>query len=502
MKLGTLLEAAGLSGGDPAKADIEVTAVTDESRVVVPGTVFVAVPGLHVDGHAFVANAVAAGAVALVTERDPDPVPDVAIPHLRVADSRVALGQLADAWHGHPSRRMTVAGITGTDGKTTTTTMLWSAWRAGGLMAASLGTIDARTGDHIATNARRMTTLEAPQLQGELARIVDAGCTHVALETSSNALALHRVDSVAYDVAIYTHITSEHLDLHHSWQGYFEAKRRLLQLTAASRHSTAVLDADDERAFALLVREPVGQKLSYSISQRPMADLVARNLVVDNGGVHFVAHTPWGTVEVNLRLAGRFNASNALAAMAASCATGVSLDNAARGVSQLQRVPGRMEPVHAGQDFSVVVDYAHTEEALAKVLSELRATTSGRLWVVFGSAGERDREKRPAMGAVAARLADVTVLTDEDPREEDREQILEEIAAGAEVAGSVRGSTLHLIADRQEAIALAISQAKRGDTVLLAGKGHESSILMADGPHPWDELAVAQTALAARSRQP
>jgi UDP-N-acetylmuramoyl-L-alanyl-D-glutamate--2,6-diaminopimelate ligase len=495
MKLGTLLRSAGLALPDRAAAGVEVTQIEHDSRRVQPGSVFVAVPGFRTDGHAHAAEAVRRGAVCVVAERSPEPPLEVLVPLVIVPGSRVAMASLAAAFHRFPSRRLTVAGITGTDGKTTTTTMLWAAWRAAGRHAAAVSTVDVRVDDEVRRNTSRMTTMEAPEVQRQLAELVAARCTHVALETSSHALELHRVDGVDYALALYTRISSEHLDLHGSWEAYLAAKRRLLTLTGAHPGSVAVLDADDERAYPILVQEPVTRRLSYSITGKAKADLVALRLDVDANGVHFVASTPWGSTDVDLQLAGRFNAGNALAAIGAACATGVALDDAVRGVGGLHSVPGRMERVDAGQEFAVVVDYAHTANALEKVLSELRPATRGRLWVVFGSAGERDREKRPEMGRVAAEHADMLVVTDEDPRGEDRQRILEEIAAGAEAAGAVRGQTMHLIADRTEAIRTAFAAAAPGDTVLLAGKGHESSIEMAEGARPWDERSVAESLL-------
>lgn len=495
-RLSELLAEAGIAP-PPGAAGIDVGGVVYDSRHAAPGTLFVAVPGFHVDGHAYAAAAVAAGAVAVVAEHAPDPALPAETPLLLVPDSREALAHLAAAAAGFPSRRMTVAGITGTDGKTTTTTMLWAAWRGAGIPCGSLTTVDHRVLDDIVDNETRQTTLEAPELQERLVAMLEAGCTHAAVETSSHSLALHRVDGVDYDLAVYTRITSEHLELHGSHEAYVAAKARLLEMTAAGG-GTAVLDADDPVGFPRLVQIDVARRLTYSLSGLPSADLVARDIDVSGGGVRFTAHTPWGTEPVALRVAGRFNAGNALAALAAACSSGASLRDAVRGLERLERVTGRMERVDLGQPFAVVVDYAHTEASLEKVLRELRPATAGRLWAVFGSAGERDTEKRPAMGAVAARLADVVVVTDEDPRGEDRDAILAEIAAGAEREGAARGDRLHVIADRSEAVRFAIRGAAAGDTVLLAGKGHEHSILMADGAHPWDERAAAEAAVRDR----
>ena len=503
MLLSELLRQSGLDspGGD----DPEVASVEYDSRRCHPGALFVAVPGFHLDGHDFAVAAVRAGAVAVVAERVPIPGIPETTPLLRVESARRALSALAATLAGHPSRRMTVAGITGTDGKTTTATMLWAAWQAAGQKAASVTTVDLRIGDNVQPSSGRITTLEATELHRFLAAAAAAGCTRAAVETSSHGLHLHRVDDVDYDLAVYTRITSEHLDIHGTREEYLRTKQRLLELVGTRPGGLAVLDRDDDFAYPRLAGMAVARRLTYSASGRPDADLVAEELRVDARGVHFMAGTPWGRAEVRLRMAGGFNAANALAALAAACGGGPGADGrdvplaaAVRGVGALERVTGRMERVDLGQDFGVVVDYAHTTAALEKVLGELRPATSGRLWAVFGSAGERDREKRGAMGRVAARLADVVVVTDEDPRGEDRLAIVEEIAAAAEAAGAARGATLHVIPDRAEAVDFAISHASSGDTVLLAGKGHERTIETAAGPVPWDERAEAEAALRRR----
>ncbi|MFN2582853.1 MAG: UDP-N-acetylmuramoyl-L-alanyl-D-glutamate--2,6-diaminopimelate ligase [Candidatus Dormibacteria bacterium] len=493
-----MLRAAGVPPAGGANLDGDVSAIEYDSRACGPGSVFVAIRGFHVDGHAFIDDAVQRGAIAVVAEHAPARAPGAAL--VVVPDTRVALSALAAAFYARPSDSLTVAGVTGTDGKTTTCTMLWSAWRAAGINAGSLTTVDWRRGDEVTANTSRQTTLEARDLQEHLAAMRDAHCTHVALETSSHALALHRVDDVRYRCAVYTRITSEHLDVHGTREAYLAAKARLADIVARHRDGVAVLDATDDFAFPVLSGIPVATRLTYSIDPRVAADVQAHQVAAAPDGLHFRAQTPWGSEEVSLRLAGRFNVANACAALTAACVTGASLRDAARGLAAVDRVPGRMELVDAGQPFAVVVDYAHTADALETVLRELRPTTRGRLWAVFGSAGERDRDKRPEMGAVAARFADRSVITDEDPRGEDRLRILEEIAGGATAAGGARGETVVIIPDRSEAIAYAMERAAPGDTVLLAGKGHESSIITASGPVPWNERAVAEAALAALSR--
>jgi UDP-N-acetylmuramoyl-L-alanyl-D-glutamate--2,6-diaminopimelate ligase len=492
--LTTLLAAAGLEA-PPGLADPGVERAVYDSRRAAPGTLFVAIGGTHTDGHAHALDAVRRGAVAVVAERPPVPALPEGTPLVLVGDSRAALAPLAARLCGDPSRRLIVAGVTGTDGKTTTVTMLHAAWRAAGLAAAALSTLDFRTLDRVEPNTSRQTTLESADLHQRLRALLEEGCSHVALETSSHALELNRVDEVDFDAAVYTRITSEHLDFHGSREAYREAKAGLAERVAARGGGLAVLDGDDEFGLERLRAVPVTRRLIYSAAGDPSADLRATLVEAGPAGVRLVAETPWGGIEVALRLAGRFNAANALAALATACATGARLEDAAAGLERLERVGGRMERVDLGQPFGVVIDYAHTAEALRTVLGELRAATAGRLWAVFGSAGERDAEKRPAMGEVAARLAHCVVLTDEDPRGEDRELILEAIAEGARRAGMRDHDNLFLVPDRDAAVGWAIERARAGDTVLLAGKGHESCILTASGSVPWDERAAAEDAV-------
>jgi UDP-N-acetylmuramoyl-L-alanyl-D-glutamate--2,6-diaminopimelate ligase len=496
--LADLLAAAGLPATDGLPGGVGIGGIAADSREVGPGTLFVAVTGRREDGHGHVAAAVGAGAVAVVAERPLALAPGV--PVVLVANSRVALSALAAAWYQHPSASMTVAGVTGTDGKTTTATMLWAAWRAAGLHAGLISTVDFRDGDLVVPNTTRLTTMEAVPTQRRLAELRDSGCSHVVVETSSHALEMHRVDDVAYRLAVYTRITSEHLDVHGSREGYLAAKTRLLTLVAQRPDGVAVLDRDDDFAYPRLSTIPVARVLTYSATGGT-ADLVAEDVVADSRGVRLRARTPWGEAQLDLQLAGRFNAANALAALGAACSSGAPFDAAVAGITGLPRVHGRMERVDAGQPFGVVIDYAHTAASLENVLIELRAATDGRLWVVFGSAGERDVEKRAVMGEVAGRLADVIVVTDEDPRGEDRVAICEQIAAGAERAGARRGEGLHLIPDRSVAVAFAVDGARPGDMLLFAGKGHETSIVTASGSVPWDERAAVEAALADRARR-
>ena len=496
-----LLRDAGVRPPDGAAggAGPAITAVTHDSRAALAGALFVAIPGLRQDGHRHAAEAVGRGAVAVVAERPFDPPLSPRVAVVLVDDARVALSALAAAFHGHPSRRLTVAGVTGTDGKTTTSTMLWAAWQAAGFHAGMISTVDFRDGETVVANTTRQTTMEAVETHRRLAALRDSGCTHVVVETSSHGLEMHRVDDVDYRAAVYTRVTSEHLDVHGDRRRYLAAKARLLELVGSRPDGIAVLDRDDDFAYPLLASMAVATRLTYSATGGA-ADVVAEEVSAGPAGVRLRARTPWGYAEMALQLAGRFNAGNALAALAAACATGASLEDAVAGITGLARVHGRMERVDAGQPFTVVIDYAHTAESLEKVLTELRAATRGQLWVVFGSAGERDAGKRPAMGAVAGRLADQVVVTDEDPRNEDRAAICEQIAAGAERAGARRNDTLHVIPERREAIAFALRGARAGDTVLCAGKGHESSIEVGGASLPWNERDTVLAALGTLSR--
>ncbi len=499
--LADLLAAAGFPAAARAVADaaVSISGIASDSREVAPGTLFVAVPGRRQDGHSHAAAAVAAGAVAVMAEHPLSPELPPGVPVVLVDNSRIALSALAAAWHQHPSRSLTVAGVTGTDGKTTTATMLWAAWRAAGIHTGLISTVDFRDGDTVTANTTRLTTMEAFETQRRLSELRDSRCSHVVVETSSHALEMRRVDDVDYRLAVYTRITSEHLDVHGDREGYLAAKARLLTLVGDRHDGIAVLDRDDDFAYPRLLKIPVATVLTYSAGGRP-ADLVADDVATDTQGVRLRARTPWGEAQLHLQLAGRFNAANALAALAAACGSGASFDAAVAGITGLERVHGRMERVHVGQPFGVVIDYAHTAASLENVLAELRVATTGRLWVVFGSAGERDVEKRAAMGAVAGRLADVVVVTDEDPRGEDRVAICEQIAAGADSAGARLGDNLHVIPDRSEAVAFAVAGARPGDLVLFAGKGHESSIVTASGSVPWDERAAVEYALRALQR--
>jgi UDP-N-acetylmuramoyl-L-alanyl-D-glutamate--2,6-diaminopimelate ligase len=464
----------------------------------------VAIPGRHADGHDFVPAALEAGAAAVIVER---PRASVTAPQVVVDAARPALASAAAWWFGDPSHELTVVGITGTDGKTTTAYLAVAALEAAGLATGMVSTIAARVGGRTEDHAVHATTPEAPELQAALRAMVDAGDRVAVVETTSHGLALDRVAEVVYDVAIVTNVTHEHLELHGTWEAYRDAKLSLFDRLRAARDivkprpvaPSAIVNLDDPSAglFIGTARDAGARVLTYGTE--PAADVRATRVTEDAAGLHAEVVTPAGETVLDLALGGRFNVHNALACVALGEALGLDPVRVREGLASVTSVPGRMERVELGQPFGVVVDFAHSPASLATVLDLLAPTAAARgggLIAVFGSAGERDTAKRPQMGRIAGERARLVILTDEDPRGEDREAILDEIARGAEAAGRRRGQDLLLIADRRDAIAAAFDAARPGDIVLLAGKGHERSIIGPDGERPWDERAIAEELLA------
>lgn len=490
IKLHRLLDGVAVLEAPPA--DPEVTGVSYDSRRLKAGDCFVAIPGTHTDGHRYVETALRDGAVAAVVQRRVG----TAWPQIVVEDTRRALALMSSAFYGRPSRSLSVIGVTGTDGKTTTTTMIHQMLHSAGRGVGSMSTVDIRYGAAVDPNDSRQTTLEALEIQEQLALMRDRGLRYAVIETSSHGLALQRVVGVDYDVAVYTNIAHEHLDFHRTREAYRDAKAQLIDLTANSAAKgivkTAVLNRDDP-SFAYLSPKPIARRISYGVQLA--ADLKANRIEATPEGLTIEASTPLGAMALKLPLTGRWNAANALAAAATGVAIGLSLDEIRTGLESFSGISGRMERVDLGQPFGVIIDYAHTPQSLEKVLRELRPITKGRLVAVFGSAGDRDREKRALMGEIAARLSDYAVFTNEDPREENAGAILEEIAAGAQDVGWRQGEQYERIEDRRDAIAHAIRSARPGDTILLAGKGHERSILIGRSTVPWDERAAAEDAI-------
>jgi len=455
-----------------------------DSRTVTNGSLFFAVPGMHVDGHDFALDAQDAGAVGIVAERA---VPGIRVPLLLVPSTRIALADAADAWYGRPSEQLHVIGVTGTDGKTTTCFLAAAMLEAAGRRPGLAGTVAIRVGDTQWPNANRNTTPEAPELQALLADMVAAGNDSVVIEATSHGLALARVRNCRFDVGVVTNLTSEHLEFHGTLDAYREAKALLV-----AEAPVAILNADDPHVgfFRTRARDRV---LTYGMHAD--ADVRAADVVAGPTGTTFTTTVEGWSGPVSLQLPGSFNVHNALAVLALAVTEGIDPGLAAAAVGQVRGVPGRMERIEEGQPFIAVVDYAHTADSLEKVLRELRPLTAGRLIVVFGSAGERDTAKRPAMGRVAARLADVAVVTDEDPRLEDPRAINEAIAAGARAAGARDGARLFVIDDRSAAIRHAVEMAVAGDTILFAGKGHEQNMIYGSERRPWDDAQVVRQAL-------
>ncbi len=491
------LPGARLLQGDPRVA---ISAVHHDSRLAGPGSLFVAVKGFTVDGHRFLPDVAAAGAAAALVESGHDlpPLPgEIAL--VEVPATRPALSAASAWFYGHPSRELVVIGITGTDGKTTTSHLLTSALEAAGARVGRLGTVDTYLPGETGHVTARMTTPEAPEVQRLLRRMADARCDYAVVESTSHGLALHRLDHVQYDVAVFTNITSDHLDFHQTFEAYRDAKARLfsaLERSAdkgAGKH--AIVNADDPSAEYMLTHAPRAHAIRFGLEARD-ADVVARNIILRPDGTAFRILTPQGTAECAIRLPALFNVMNALAAAAAALALGADLQAVARGLGQCPGVPGRMERIEAGQPFDVIVDYAHTGDAVRKVLAVLRDVCQGRLIIVVGAAGERDPGRRFGVGRAAAEGADVAIFTSEDPRSEDPAAIVREIGRHAESAGRQRGTDFLEIEDRREAIATALAMARFGDIVVIAGKGHEKSMVYGDQVIPWDDRDVAREELA------
>ena len=482
---------------EPDLSTIEISSLAYDSRQVQPGGLFLAVPGEHTDGRRFLTDAARHGARAALGPRYEGATPP--LPYIEVADIRAALADLACTFYGNPAQRLCTIGVTGTDGKTTTcnlvSTILDTAGKRNGLMTTANFKISGQEWE----NATRQSTLEAPDIQQFLRRLLDEGATHAVIESTSHGLELQRVRGCAFDIGVVTNITHEHLDFHKTIENYRRAKARLFEMLDPARDKglnvtpTAILNQDDV-SYEILkpyCRVPI---LSYGIDTP--AQVRAIDLHLGANGTSFRAILPDGEIRITTHLVGRFNVSNCLAAIATAYSLGISPSLIAEALATVQGVTGRMERIDEGQPFTVIVDYAHTPDSLEKVLHILRPLTSGKLMVVFGSAGERDRQKRPIMGRIAAQLSDFFVITDEDPRQEDRLRILQEIADGARAIGKREGEDFLLIADRRMAIAAAFARARAGDTVLLAGKGHEQSIIIGTTKMPWDDRQVAREQLS------
>lgn len=491
-------------------ADPDITAITADSRQVTPGALFVATQGETVDAHRFIPDAVARGAAAIV-------LADLAyrpadLPTIQVTATRPALAWLCAAWYGFPARALTLIGVTGTDGKTTTSTLIHAILQAAGYRAGLISTVGALIGDQLLDTGFHVTTPDAPDIQRYLADMVRAGLTHVALEATSHGLAQDRVTGCDVDVAVVTNITHEHLDYHKTYDNYRAAKARLFEFLDTSAAKPGVprcgaLNADDS-SFTFLAGRFTAPRLAYGLAQ---GEVRAAGLTATPAGWQFTVVSPAGAHAVTTPLVGLYNVSNILAAWSATVvALGVEPLAAARGIASVAGVPGRMERIDLGQPFTAIVDFAHTPNALKNALLTARQLLNpaapltphsvprgrGRVIAVFGSAGLRDVEKRRLMAETSAELADLTILTAEDPRTEPLEAILEMMAFGARRKGGVEGHTFFRVPDRGEALRLAVRLAQPGDVVLACGKGHEQSMCFGAVEYPWDDRIALRAALA------
>jgi UDP-N-acetylmuramoyl-L-alanyl-D-glutamate--2,6-diaminopimelate ligase len=488
------LAAAARSRRLYGNADLEILGLRHDSRLVQKGDLFFAVPGAKTDGNRHIKSACERGAAAIVSELDPPPPPaTLSAAWVTVEDVAAAMGLMADRFFGHPSGAMTVFGVTGTNGKTTTTYFLESIVAAAGGTAGVVGTVDYRLGGKVVAKAPNTTPISL-ELQRLLASFRDGGATHACLEVSSHALALKRVEEVDFDAAVFTNLTRDHLDFHHTMEEYLHAKAHLFELlnktNSAKKKRVAVLNAEDP-AIAAFQRAAAGAEIiKYGLSDK--ADFRASDLEATITGTSFTVTWKGKRLNGNINLVGEHNVYNALAAAAAALGTGISSDAVLRGLGDLAFVPGRLEPVSAGQDFSVLVDYAHTAAALETVLTYLKKLPHNRLITVFGCGGDRDKGKRGPMGVAAATGSDLAVLTSDNPRGEDPQTIIGDVVLGLKTAGL---KNYKIEPDRAAAIELAVASARRGDIVLIAGKGHEDYQILRDRTIPFDDRAVARAAL-------
>ncbi|MBA3743142.1 UDP-N-acetylmuramoyl-L-alanyl-D-glutamate--2,6-diaminopimelate ligase [Sporichthya sp.] len=501
--VGELGQLIGAELPDPEGRTVKISGLTHDSRQVRPGDLYAAMLGENTHGAAFVKQAAEAGAVAILTDplgRERSRL--AGLPVLVANDARASLGAVAAAVYGEPAAAMLTIGVTGTNGKTTTAFMLESGLRAAGRSTGLFGTVTTRISDEsgftpFGPSAR--TTPEAPDLHALLAVMKERGVDAVAMEVSSHALDLHRVDGVVYDAALFTNLSHDHLDWHFTLEAYFQAKAVLFTPAHAK---AGVVNLDDPYGKRLTQNRQI-PITTFSATGDEAADWRAVAVKLGPAGSTFTVQGPKGAgASASIGLPGAFNVANALGAIVALVVAGLPLKAAVDGVAACPGVPGRMEKVDAGQDYLAVVDYAHTPHAIETILTALRPVTSGRLIVVLGAGGDRDKTKRPLMGEVAARLGDVLVLTDDNPRSEDPKEILAAVKAGADGVDKADRAELHVEHDRAKAIALAVSKAAAGDAVVVAGKGHEQGQEIKGEVKPFDDREVLGDALLAAEPGP
>ena len=477
--------------------DLPISGIDLDSRSVKPGHLFVAMKGGLVDGHEFIPNAIKNGATAVAGERE---IKDLTVPYIWLENSRQALTWLSAAYYDWPGRKLIVIGVTGTDGKTTTTNLIYQILLAAGIRAGMISTVNAVIGDEILDTGFHVTTPDANDVLLYLSKMIDAGLTHVVLETTSHGWAQFRVDACEFDIGVITNITHEHLDEHGSYENYRAAKARLftsLELTHPKKQGNprlGIINYDDS-SYNFLRDFVKVNKLSYGLGVG--ADLKAVNIQINPAGLQFTALHNEFRVDISTKLIGKYNVSNCLAALAATInGLGIEPLLAAKGISALENIPGRMEHVMVGQKFFAIVDFAHTPNALKETLEAARQMTKGRVISIIGSAGLRDKEKRGLMAETSVELADLTILTAEDPRTESLDGILEEMADGASRKGGYEGRTFWRVPDRGKAIKKGLGLAHEGDIVISCGKGHEQSMCFGKTEYAWDDRLAMRAALA------
>ncbi|MCA9808810.1 MAG: UDP-N-acetylmuramoyl-L-alanyl-D-glutamate--2,6-diaminopimelate ligase [Candidatus Dadabacteria bacterium] len=477
---------------------LEISGIALDSQKVGRGYLFAALRGEKQDGHSYIKQALERGAAALLLERVTDDVLPQGVTVIEVEDSRVALAGVAANFYGRPARSLTMVGITGTNGKTTITYLLESIWKEGNKNPGVIGTIDYRFSGR--RTEAPMTTPESVEIMRLLGEMRDAGVDRVAMEVSSHAIDKERILGCEFDAAVFTNLTQDHLDYHGSMENYRDVKKRLfteLLRDSSKERKYSIINIDDP-AGAQIADEAVGEVITYSIDN-PSADVYAFDHSVTGSGISADINTPWGRLEVSSRLFGEHNLSNILAAATAALATGSTLNEVEDGLARFSVVPGRLERVENPCGFEVLVDYAHTPDALKNVLTAIRPLTKGRVVLVFGCGGDRDRAKRPIMGRIGMELSDVLIITSDNPRTESPERILDDVERGVKEAAGPDGKAYSRIEDRRAAIKEAVGVARPGDTVLIAGKGHEDYQIIGTVKHPFDDRKVAAEAIREKS---
>lgn len=496
MRLADVLRNAGIEAltGSNDPGDTEITGITLNSQNVEPGSLFIAIRGKVADGHMYAASAAERGAAALVVEEISEEIRGLGIPVAKTDDSRTAASIVASNFHAHPSLSMKVVGVTGTNGKTTVSHMIEAGWEAEGISTGLFGTIENRYMGR--AEAASLTTPDPIAFMSTLREMKDAGVKNVTLEVSSHALDLKRVDGCHFDAAVFTNLTQDHLDYHQTLEDYFRAKERLFSEIlekSEKKELFSIINADDPFADRISVPER-GQKITFSMKKKDSV-VFAENFTLDSGGIKATLATPWGKVELDSKLMGKHNLYNMMAATGTLLSLGSSPGTTGRALSELARIPGRLEKIENTSGIDVFVDYAHTPDALENVLECLKPFCAQRLFTLVGCGGDRDRKKRPLMAAVGRRYSDMLIITSDNPRTEDPDRIIADMTEGIEP----RDPGVVVIADREEAIKHAVNEAGCGDTILIAGKGHEDYQVIGTEKIHFDDREIAEKYLEAKN---